>query len=161
VYTIPLYGIALVPLMLFYFWLQGYYRSTIRELKRLTSISASPILARVSETLQGVASIKAYCLIPLSVQRFYTSMDSYIGVCYLQRMVELWIRLRLDLISSLLIFLAVLIVILQKDSITASLAGLALSYAFQIAGSFNMCVNQAAVTGLRVKDIVFIKTSCF
>ena len=53
----PVSIIALIPIMYFYFRVQQYYRATSRELKRLDSISKSPIFAHFSETLSGLSSI--------------------------------------------------------------------------------------------------------
>jgi len=40
--------------------LQRYYRHTSRELKRLSSISLSPIFAHFTESLMGITTIRAY-----------------------------------------------------------------------------------------------------
>ena len=47
-----------------------YYRRTSRELKRLDSISRSPIFSSFSETLSGLATIRAFVLY-LTVMSFF------------------------------------------------------------------------------------------
>lgn len=47
---------------------QFYYRSTSRELRRLDSVSRSPIYASFTETLDGSGTIRAFN----SVVKFYT-----------------------------------------------------------------------------------------
>jgi ABC-type multidrug transport system fused ATPase/permease subunit len=56
----PWFLVPLVPLAYFYKYIQRYYVRTSRELKRLDSISKSPIFAHFSETLAGLSIIRAY-----------------------------------------------------------------------------------------------------
>lgn len=43
-----------------YFYIQKHYRPVSRDLQRLESLSRSPIFAQFSETLAGVATLRAY-----------------------------------------------------------------------------------------------------
>lgn len=45
-----------IPLCIF----QQYYRHTSRELKRIASVTLSPIYAHFSETITGLITIRAY-----------------------------------------------------------------------------------------------------
>lgn len=49
---------ALIPTFVCYYKIQQFYISSSRELKRLVSISNSPIYAHFSETLDGLSSIR-------------------------------------------------------------------------------------------------------
>lgn len=49
-----------VPIFCAFFFVQMYFRSTARELKRLEAISRSPIYNNFSETLNGLTTIRAY-----------------------------------------------------------------------------------------------------
>lgn len=48
------------PLAGVYYWVQRYYLRTSRELKRLDSVSRSPIYAHFQESLGGIGTIRAY-----------------------------------------------------------------------------------------------------
>lgn len=61
-YSTPIFLAAIVPLGAFYYYVQRFYLATSRELKRLDSVSRSPIYAHFSETLAGVTTIRAYQL---------------------------------------------------------------------------------------------------
>jgi ATP-binding cassette subfamily C (CFTR/MRP) protein 1 len=50
----------IVPLSGVYYWVQRYYLRTSRELKRLDSVSRSPIYAHFQESLGGITTIRAY-----------------------------------------------------------------------------------------------------
>jgi len=59
-YSAPAFIILIIPLALVYYWIQRYYLRTSRELKRLDSVSRSPIYAHFQESLGGVTTIRAY-----------------------------------------------------------------------------------------------------
>ena len=49
---------VIVPLMTFVAFVSKYYSKTSRELKRLESISCSPVFSHISETLNGLDTIR-------------------------------------------------------------------------------------------------------
>ncbi|KAI8928981.1 hypothetical protein BC831DRAFT_45566 [Entophlyctis helioformis] len=50
IYSTPLFVAPLVPVLVIYYIIQMYYRESSRELKRLDSISRSPLYAHIGET---------------------------------------------------------------------------------------------------------------
>ena len=58
--TTPPFLALIVPLAGVYYWVQRYYLRTSRELKRLDSVSRSPIYAHFQESLGGITTIRAY-----------------------------------------------------------------------------------------------------
>jgi ABC-type multidrug transport system fused ATPase/permease subunit len=56
----PAFIALIVPLAGVYYWVQRYYLRTSRELKRLDSVSRSPIYAHFQESLGGITTIRAY-----------------------------------------------------------------------------------------------------
>jgi ATP-binding cassette subfamily C (CFTR/MRP) protein 1 len=59
-YSTPVFIALIIPLSLIYYWVQRYYLRTSRELKRLDSVSRSPIYAHFQESLGGITTIRAY-----------------------------------------------------------------------------------------------------
>lgn len=55
----PLFLSFLLPLMFIFSWVQEYYISTSRELKRLESMSRSPIFSHFQETIAGAVTIRS------------------------------------------------------------------------------------------------------
>lgn len=58
--AVPAFIALIVPLAAIYYWVQRYYLRTSRELKRLDSVSRSPIYAHFQESLGGITTIRAY-----------------------------------------------------------------------------------------------------
>lgn len=56
----PVFIALILPLAGIYYWVQRYYLRTSRELKRLDSVSRSPIYAHFQESLGGISTIRAY-----------------------------------------------------------------------------------------------------
>jgi len=71
----PWFMCALIPLGKIYHVMQQYYLRSSRELKRLDSISRSPIYAQFSETLAGTATIRAFDKQPEFVASNQTKLD--------------------------------------------------------------------------------------
>ena len=58
--TNGLFAPVAIPIILVYYYFSKYYRKTSTELKRLESVSKSPIFALFSEALTGASTIRAY-----------------------------------------------------------------------------------------------------
>jgi ABC-type multidrug transport system fused ATPase/permease subunit len=56
----PFFLTALLPMAFLYRHIQKYYLQSSRELKRLESITRSPVYAQFSETLSGLSTIRTY-----------------------------------------------------------------------------------------------------
>jgi ABC-type multidrug transport system fused ATPase/permease subunit len=57
-YSTPLFLIAVPPLCLVFYSIQGYYVKTSGQLKRLQAVSKSPLYQHFSESLAGVSTIR-------------------------------------------------------------------------------------------------------
>ena len=67
IYGLPWLVLVLAPLVPVYNWLQELYRLTSRELKRLSSVTLSPVYSHFNETLLGLSTIRSFRAIPRSV----------------------------------------------------------------------------------------------
>lgn len=57
VYGLPWLLVGIAPLVLVYFHLQRRYRATSRQLKRLQSVTLSPVYSHFNDTLEGTDTI--------------------------------------------------------------------------------------------------------
>ncbi|ODQ81978.1 hypothetical protein BABINDRAFT_170555 [Babjeviella inositovora NRRL Y-12698] len=111
-YILPLFGVFIVLMLVFYVYYQNYYQVTSRELKRITSVTLSPIFAHILETLSGIDTIRAYgqtarfeflhvSNIENNLQSAYTNMSSNRWISYRLRVLG---AISLFVVSSLCIF---------------------------------------------------------
>ncbi|KAI3455227.1 hypothetical protein Pfo_011890 [Paulownia fortunei] len=137
--------LLLIPFWFMYRKLQFYYRSTSRELRRLDSVSRSPIYASFTETLDGSSTIRAFNSVDFFLFRFMQHVQIYQRTSYTEIIASLWLSLRLQLLAAFIVsFVAVMAIVGTHGHIpinlgTPGLVGLALSYASPIVsllGSF-------------------------
>ncbi|KAJ6694900.1 ATP-BINDING CASSETTE SUB-FAMILY C [Salix koriyanagi] len=137
--------LLLLPFWFIYSKLQFFYRSTSRELRRLDSVSRSPIYGTFTETLDGASTIRAFKSEDFFMEKFIEHVTLYQRTSYSEIIASLWLSLRLQLLAAVVIsFVAMMAVIGSHDYLpisfgTPGLVGLSLSYAAPIVsllGSF-------------------------
>ncbi|XP_065867125.1 ABC transporter C family member 13 isoform X1 [Euphorbia lathyris] len=143
--------LLLLPFWFIYSKLQFFYRSTSRELRRLDSVSRSPIYSTFTETLGGSSTIRAFKTEDYFLAKFNEHVTLYQRTSYSEIIASLWLSLRLQLLAALIIsFVAVMAVVGSRGYLpisfgTPGLVGLALSYASPIVsllGSFLTSVTE-------------------
>lgn len=145
VFTTPIFLVMILPLGAIYLAYQKYYLRTSRELKRLDSVSRSPIYAHFQETLGGISTIRAY----RQQKRFATEnewrVDANLRAYYPSVSSNRWLAVRLEFIGSIIIFAAAtfsIISVTRGSKLSAGMVGLSMSYALQITQSLNWIVRQ-------------------
>ena len=134
----PYFLIVIVPLLALYLVVQRIYVSTSRQLKRLESVSRSPIYSHFQETLNGVATIRAYrkqeeFTLDNESKVDYNQEAYYPGLC-----ANRWLGIRLEFMGSFIVLCAALFAVLASihpsisRTVTPGLAGLSISYALQV-----------------------------
>jgi ABC-type multidrug transport system fused ATPase/permease subunit len=131
--TPPFIGI-IVPLLGIYFFIQRIYITSSRQLKRLYSISKSPIFSHFSETINGASTIRAYKHQTRFIQDSQDKVSVNVTSIYLNLMSNRWLAMRLENLGFLMIFFAALFAVVAKDSLSAGQAGLSITSSFQIIG---------------------------
>ncbi|KAI8804935.1 P-loop containing nucleoside triphosphate hydrolase protein [Cladochytrium replicatum] len=119
--------LLVIPLIAWiYVFVSQAYLNTSRELKRLESISRSPVYALFSETLSGVTTIRAYG----QEERFaadndYKTDENHRPWFYLWA-ANRWLCFRTDVISALVVLTAATVLI--GSGMSAGWSGLILTY---------------------------------
>ncbi|XP_077199113.1 ATP-binding cassette sub-family C member 10 isoform X2 [Paroedura picta] len=133
-YGLPWIGLVLLPLAGIYYSIQRYYRRTSRELKRLYSLTLSPIYTHFSETLTGLSTIRA----TRATSRFETENQLQLELnqrCrFASNTAMQWLDIRLQMIGVAVVTAIAVIAIIQHQRKLGNpgLVGLALSYALSV-----------------------------
>ena len=111
----------------------------------MDSISKSPIYAQLSETLGGLATIRAYRAQERFQLQIMNSIDKNNTAYMFTQMANRWLGLRLDYGGALIVFLAAVssVAAALSGTINPGLVGLALTYALAVASVFNWVVRMA------------------
>uniref|UniRef100_A0A8C5X3B7 ATP-binding cassette sub-family C member 10 n=1 Tax=Malurus cyaneus samueli TaxID=2593467 RepID=A0A8C5X3B7_9PASS len=133
-YGLPWIGLVLLPLAVVYFFIQRYYRFTSRELKRLYSVTLSPIYTHFSETLSGLNSIRAMRATKRFELENQLRLEQNQRCLFASNTVMEWLDIRLQMIGVAVVTAIAGIAIIQhqKQLGNPGLVGLALSYALSV-----------------------------
>ena len=143
-FTNPIFTAVVVPIGIAYYLVQKFYVATARQVKRLESISRSPIYSHFGETISGAPTIRAY----QSTLRFVEENERKIDenqICYYPTFVSSrWLSVRLEFIGNLVILFASLFTVLSRDKLDPGSVGLSLSYALTVTNSMSFLVSMTS-----------------
>lgn len=141
----PAFLLLVIPLSYVYLSYQKYYLRTSRELKRLDSVTRSPIYAHFQESLGGISTIRAYRQENRFALENEWRMDANLRAYFPSISANRWLAVRLEFIGSIIILASAGLAILSVatgSGLSAGMVGLAMSYALQITQSLNWIVRQ-------------------
>ncbi|NXR48741.1 MRP7 protein, partial [Hippolais icterina] len=133
-YGLPWIGLVLLPLAVVYFFVQRYYRFTSRELKRLYSVTLSPIYTHFSETLSGLSTVRAMRATKRFELENQLRLEQNQRCLFASNTVMEWLDIRLQMIGVAVVTAIAGIAIIQhqKQLGNPGFVGLALSYALSV-----------------------------
>ncbi|KAF9285150.1 hypothetical protein BGZ88_009647 [Linnemannia elongata] len=126
-FATPAFVFVLPVIGLIYMIIQKYYIRTSSNLRRLDSVTKSPLYQHFSETLNGLSSIRAMNIKDRFIDENAVRTNKSATASYASWMINRWLNVRLEALTSLAIFCAALLAVLSKGTISPSMAGLALS----------------------------------
>ena len=140
----PLFIVVLILLSIYYVYEGLYYIKSNREIKRLDSISRSPIYANFGETLDGTSVIRAYQAEQQFIQKNYDLLDLNQRAYFIISSSNCWLGIRLEFAGTIIIGATALLSVLQKSSASElfiSMAALAISYSLDTTQDLNWVVR--------------------
>ncbi|CAK4398566.1 unnamed protein product [Aphanomyces euteiches] len=130
--TSPYILIVYVPLVWLFQKIQVFYNRTSAELKRLESISRTPVINLISETINGISTIRAFDMTQYFAAKSRQVLDHNQSYFMVYRTSSRWLQMRLDWVSAVIIAGVSFISVASKSSIGVTAAGLGLTYASQM-----------------------------
>ncbi|KAL0489074.1 ATP-binding cassette, subfamily C member [Acrasis kona] len=131
-YVSPWFLLFVAPITIIFYFIQTFYRNTSREMRRLESVSRSPLLSHVAECARGVSTIRAY-----GIQKLFTSQnklrEDYYCKHYSHRyLVNRWLGIRIELVSSIVILISTFLAVYARHSLQPSLIALSVTFSLQV-----------------------------
>ncbi|NWQ58725.1 MRP3 protein, partial [Neopipo cinnamomea] len=153
----PLFAVVIVPLAILYFFVQRFYVATSRQLKRLESVSRSPIYSHFSETVSGASVIRAYRRVKAFVDISDLKVDENQKSYYPGIISNRWLGIRVEFVGNCIVLFAALFAVIGRNSLNAGLVGLSVSYALQVTLSLNWMVRMTSELETNIVAVERIK----
>ncbi|KAI7889943.1 multi drug resistance-associated protein MRP [Mucor mucedo] len=160
-FSTPLFMILVIPLGCIYIYVQRYYLTTSRELKRLDSVGKSPIYSHFQETISGVSTIRAYEQQNRFMFENEGKLDDNQRAYFPSISCNRWLAVRLEFLGSIIILAAALFAVLGvvygSSRIDAGLVGLSVSYALNVTQALNWVIRSYCEIETNVVSVERIK----
>lgn len=146
IWTTPWFVLFIVPLGFGFARLFHRFSNVSRDLKRLESVTRSPIYASLSETLTGLDTIRAYGDTGRFLNTHLQKSEHNLKFYFHLWMAMSWCTARLEVATSLVLLVVSLLSVCTVGQLGGSNViglGLSLSYGLQLTALFQRCVQVA------------------
>ncbi|XP_055453724.1 multidrug resistance-associated protein 1 isoform X2 [Psammomys obesus] len=140
----PIAAVIIPPLGLVYFFVQRFYVASSRQLKRLESVSRSPVYSHFNETLLGVSVIRAFEEQERFIRQSDLKVDENQKAYYPSIVANRWLAVRLECVGNCIVLFAALFSVIYRHNLSAGLVGLSVSYSLQITAYLNWLVRMSS-----------------
>ncbi|KAM4765357.1 multidrug resistance-associated protein 1 isoform 3-T3 [Cyanocitta cristata] len=140
----PIAAVIIPPLGLVYLFVQRFYVATSRQLKRLESVSRSPVYSHFNETLLGVSVIRAFEEQKRFIKQNDMKVDENQKAYYPSIVANRWLAVRLEYVGNCIVLFAALFAVIARNKLSAGLVGLSVSYSLQITAYLNWLVRMSS-----------------
>ncbi|XP_077590459.1 multidrug resistance-associated protein 1 [Stigmatopora nigra] len=140
----PYVAIIIPFLGLLYFFVQRFYVASSRQLKRLESVSRSPIYTHFNETLLGTSVIRAFGEQERFIRESDRRVDHNQKAYYPSIVANRWLAIRLEFVGNCIVSSAALFAVMARENLSPGIMGLAISYALQLTASLTWLVRMSS-----------------
>ncbi|XP_059617752.1 ATP-binding cassette sub-family C member Sur [Phlebotomus argentipes] len=150
----PWFLLLSLPICAIYYGVQHFYRSSSRlwcdprELQRIVNIMSSPILSHFTETIQGVATIRAYNQEARFMEILFRRMEANNVAFVILNTSNRWLGIALDYLGGIIVFLAIVTALftahIYAETTLPSMVGLAINYTLLVPIYLNWVVKLLA-----------------
>ncbi|KAF9913233.1 hypothetical protein BX616_010125 [Lobosporangium transversale] len=136
-----------------FIFLRQIYIRTSRQVKRIDSQTRSPIYSQLSETLDGLTSVRAFGVGDRFMNRFVEAQETNGRAFFAYLICARWLGFRLDAVSALFLGITAVACVAVRDSQEAALVGLALNYVVQLSGELQWAVRQSVEAAILMVSV--------
>ncbi|KAM6916448.1 LOW QUALITY PROTEIN: ATP-binding cassette sub-family C member 2-like [Xenentodon cancila] len=139
----PFFTLIIIPLAVIYYFVQRFCAPS-RQLRRLDSVSRSPIYSHFGETVSGLSVIRAYKHQERFLKHNEKTIDENLKSVYPWIVSNRWLAIRLEFLGNLVVFFSALLAVISRDSLDSGLVGLSISYALNVTQTLNWLVRMSS-----------------
>jgi ABC-type multidrug transport system fused ATPase/permease subunit len=118
------------------YYLLRHYSKSLKETSRLESISSSPIITHIGETITGASTIRTFNKSENFIMKEYFLQDQNVACQLLRRGVKGWFNTRISLVLIMFMSFTFIYCVLAKSVMDPVLIGLMMVYLMEI--QFNL-----------------------
>ncbi|XP_056122814.1 multidrug resistance-associated protein 1 [Rhinichthys klamathensis goyatoka] len=137
----PFAAVIILPMALLYGFIQSFYVATSCQLRRLESVSRSPIYTHLNETVQGASVIRAFN----EQSRFIMGANHKVDLnqtAYFPRFIATrWLGVNLEFLGNGIVLAASILSVMAKGTLSPGMVGLAVSHSLQVTGFLSWIVR--------------------
>ncbi|XP_059361142.1 ATP-binding cassette sub-family C member 9-like isoform X4 [Carassius carassius] len=141
-FVTPAFLIALVPLMVAFYFIQKYFRVASKDLQDLDDSTQLPLLCHFSETAEGLTTIRAFRHEARFKQRMLELTDTNNTAYLFLSAANRWLEVRTDYLGAVIVLTAAVAAIWTSSQ--SGLVGLGLTYALTVTNYLNWVVRNLA-----------------
>jgi len=142
----PIIFIALIPLVIYFHLLRKYFLQASREIKRLEAVSRSPVFSHLSETLDGLVTIRALNCTRQFQALHKKMLNDNCRAFFSFMAASRWLGFRLDATTVALLAFSTFGAVACKEfklPIDPNLLAVGIMYVLQLMGLFQWAVRQS------------------
>ncbi|XP_037957308.1 ATP-binding cassette sub-family C member Sur isoform X2 [Teleopsis dalmanni] len=108
----PWFVLLTVPICIAYYVIQKFYRCSSRELQRIENSTNSPVISHLSETIQGVTTIRAYNQESRFTEILFKRLEMNTIAFTILNTSNRWLGISLDYLGGVIVFVAIVTALL-------------------------------------------------
>jgi ABC-type multidrug transport system fused ATPase/permease subunit len=151
--NMPIFLVAAFFIVIIYGVIGALYVPISRDLKRLNSNSKSPILNHFNESLNGLATIRAYGFQKRFLSKNLTNLDDNNRTFFLLWSTNRWLHWRVDVVGASVAFITGILVLQNWGLIEPGWAALSLTYSLMFTGNVVWFIRMYAMNEMNLNSV--------
>ncbi|KAF9142871.1 hypothetical protein BGX30_001980 [Mortierella sp. GBA39] len=151
--NMPIFLVAAFFIVIIYGAIGALYVPISRDLKRLNSNSKSPILNHFNESLNGLATIRAYGFQKRFLSKNLTNLDDNNRTFFLLWSTNRWLHWRVDVVGASVAFITGVLVLQNWGLIEPGWAALSLTYSLMFTGNVVWFIRMYAMNEMNLNSV--------
>ncbi|KAG9073180.1 hypothetical protein KI688_000967 [Linnemannia hyalina] len=133
--------------------LRSLYMKSSRQVKRIDSTSRSPIYSHLSETLDGLTSVRAFGVANKFMDEHIKTQEDNGRAFFTYLGMARWLGYRLDAVSAMFLGVTAIACVAVRDSQEASRAGLAMSSVISLSGELQWAIRMSVEAAILMVSV--------